>query len=164
MFFNDKSMGVYKTADFTNNNIIWNLPYRPGKLEAKGYNGDKEVATHTLVTSKNTDKAIIKADVTEIKADGQDLSHISIHLEDEDGNPVQTDDRMLTVSVEGEGKFMGIDNGDLRRKNSFAGNELKTYFGKALVVVQSTRKAGYIYVNINMEGVNEPYRIELKSK
>ena len=164
ILFNDRSMGVYNTADFTNNNIIWHLPYRPGKLEAKGYNGDQVVATHTLVTSKNTDKAIIKADVTEIKADGQDLSHISIHLEDEDGNPVQTDDRMLTVSVEGEGKFMGIDNGDLRRKNSFAGNELKTYFGKALVVVQSTRKAGYIYVNINMEGVNEPYRIELKSK
>ena len=164
MFFNDKSMGVYKTADFTNNNIIWNLPYRPGKLEAKAYNGDKEVATHTLITSKNTDRAVIKADVTEMKADGQDLSHISIHLEDEDGNPVQTDDRMLTVSVEGEGRFMGIDNGDLRRKNSFAGNELRTYFGKALVVVQSTRKAGKMYVNIKMEGVSEPYRIELKSK
>jgi len=164
VFFNDRSMGVYKTADFTNNTIIWHLPYRPGKLEAKGYNGDKEVATYTLVTSKNTDKAIIKADVTEIKADGQDLSHISIHLEDEDSNPVQTDDRMLTVTVEGEGKFMGIDNGDLRRKKSFAGNELKTYFGKALVIVQSTRKAGPIYVNIKMEGINEPYRIELKSK
>ena len=33
-----------KTADFTNNTIIWNIPYRPGTLEAKGYNDGKEVA------------------------------------------------------------------------------------------------------------------------
>lgn len=164
LFFNDKSMGKSKTADFTNNTIVWYLPYIPGKLEAKGYNGDEEVATYTLVTSKQTDKAVLKADVTEIKADGQDLSHISIHLEDEDGNLVQTDDRMLTVSVEGEGKFLGIDNGDLRREKTFAVNELKTYFGKALVIVQSTRKVGKMHVSVRMEGVDEPYVVEVQSK
>lgn len=62
---------------------------------------------------------------------------------------------ILTVSVSGEGKFLGIDNGDLRRERSFSGNELKTYFGKALIVVQATRKMGKIIVNIAVEGVKE---------
>ena len=163
MFMNGKSMGIHETSKFSNNTIVWHIPFRPGTLEAKGYNGGKEVASYKLTTSKNTSKAIVKADRTKIKADGQDLSHIVIHLEDVDGNLVQTDDKWLTVNVEGEGKLKGIDNGDLRREKSFTGNTLKTYFGKALVIVQSTRKAGTMHINIKMEGKDEPYIVEVQT-
>ena len=74
---------------------------------------------------------------------------------------MQTDDRKVTVKIEGDGKFLGIDNGDLRRQKSFAGNELNTYFGKALVVVQSTRKAGKMKVYMTVEGIEENYIIEI---
>ncbi|MDR0700298.1 MAG: DUF4982 domain-containing protein [Tannerella sp.] len=164
LYFDDKLMGKEKTVDFTNNTIIWYLPYRPGKLVAKGYNGDREVATCQLVTSKQTKRAELKADRTSLKADGQDLSFITVNLQDEDGNPVQTDDKKLTVTVEGEGKFMGIDNGDLRREKSFAGNELKTSWGKALIIVQSSRKAGKMHVKVQMEGIEEPYIVEIQTR
>lgn len=164
MFLNDKSMGIQRTADFPNNTIIWNLPYRPGTIKAIGYNNDQKVAQYQLATSKEATTAVLTPDRTELKADGQDLSHIAIHLTDIDGNPVQTDDRMISVSIEGEGKFLGIDNGDLRRENSFSGNQLKTYFGKALAVIQSTRKPGKIYVHIQMEGKSQPYTIELQTR
>jgi beta-galactosidase len=163
LYLDDKLMGKQKTADFTNNTIVWHLPYRPGKLVAKGFNHDKEVATCQLVTSKQTKRAELKADRNEIKADGQDLSFITVALFDEDGNPVQTDDKKLTVTMEGEGKFLGIDNGDLRREKSFAGNTLKTYWGKALIVVQSTRTAGAMHVKVQMEGVPEPYIVKIKT-
>lgn len=161
LFFDDKLMGKQKTADFNNNTITWFLPYHPGKLTTKGYNGDKEVASYTLTTSKNTNKAEITTDRSTLQADGQDLSHISIQLVDENNIPVQTDDRKISISVAGEGRFMGIDNGDLRREKSFAGNELKTYFGKALIIVQSTRKKGSITVNIKVEGIDNPYEVNL---
>lgn len=164
LFLNDQSMGVHTTADFTNNTILWNLPYRPGKLEAKGYNGDKHEATYTLRTSKNTTNAVLKADRTTLKADGQDLSHIAVHLEDEEGNLVQTDDRTLTVTLAGDGKFKALDNGDLRRQEPFGGTELKTYFGKALIVVQSLRKAGTIRVNVQVEGIDAPFLVEINSR
>lgn len=113
-------------------------------MEAKGYNGDKEVASYSIVTTKATSKAVIIPDRTILRADGEDICHIAIHLEDEDGNLVQTDDRKLTVTVDGEGKFLALDNGDVRRlkHDRFWTKELDTYFGKALIVVQSTRKAG----------------------
>ena len=163
LYLNDRLMGRKKTADFPNHTIVWNLPYTPGTLTAKAYNGAEEVAQYTLKTSKKTHRAVLTADRSTIKADGQDLSHISIHLEDEEGNIVQTDDRKLTVTVEGEGKFLGIDNGDLRREESFAGNQLKTYFGRALVIVQSNRKSGQVKVNVSMEGSDEIYSVILKS-
>jgi beta-galactosidase len=157
-------MGRQKTADFPNHTIVWNVPYTPGTLTAKGYNGDNEAARYVIQTSKETHHPVLTADRTTIQADGQDLSHIAIHLEDSDGNIVQTDDRKLTVTVEGEGKFLGIDNGDLRREDSFAGNQLKTYFGRALVVVQSTRIPGSIKVNVSMEGSEELYSVVIKSE
>lgn len=163
LFLNGNSMGRHKTANFTNNTIVWYLPYNPGKLEAKGYNGETEVASYRLITSGEADAAIITADRTELRADGQDLSHIAIHLLDKDGNRVQTDDRKVTVTVKGEGKFLGMDNGDLRRE-SFTGNTLKTYFGNMLAIVQSTQKVGKISVHIVVEGVDKEYVVDLQSQ
>ncbi len=157
LFMNDKSMGVYNTVDYPNHTIIWNVPYTPGKLVAKGYNGNKIVATKQLITSYKTTDILLKQDRTEIKADGQDLSHVAVQLCDKDGNPVQVDDRKLTVSVEGDGTFRGLDTRDLRRETPFGSNELKTYFGQALIIVQSTRKAGQIKVNIQVEGIEKVY-------
>jgi len=160
---NNTLMGRHNTADFQNNTIVWNVPYSSGTLTAKAYNGDVEVAQYVIKTSKTTERLVLSADRSAINADGQDLSHISIHLEDIDGTVVQTDDRKLTVTVEGEGKFMGIDNGDLRREETFAGNQLKTYFGRALVTVQSNRTPGQIKVNVKMEGSDETYSIIIAS-
>lgn len=161
MYFDGKLMGKQKTEDFSNNTIVWYLPYKKGQLEARGYNGDKEVAYNCLKTSGKTSKARVMADRTVIKGDGQDLSHISVFLEDTQGNRVQTDDRKLTVLVEGNGKLLGIDNGDLRRQESFAGNEIDTYFGKSLIVLQSNRSPGVINVNISIEGIEENYTMEI---
>jgi len=163
LYQNDKLMGSKKTSDFPNHTIVWNIPYKPGKLIAKGYNGDAQAAEYSLKTSGNTDHLVLTPDRTTIKADGQDLSHIAIHLEDAEGNRVQTDDKLLTVTVEGAGRFLGIDNGDLRREGSFAGNSLKTYFGQALVVVQSHRNPGKIKVNVAMGGSDKIYSTEITS-
>lgn len=157
LFMNDKSMGLYNTADYSNNTIVWNVPYTPGKLEAKGYNGDKVVATYQLLSAYETDHITITPDRTEIKADGQDLSHLAIQLCDKRGNPVQVDDRKVTVTVEGEGVFRGLDTGDLRRTIPFGSNKLKTYFGQASIIIQSTRRAGQMKVNVQVEGINELY-------
>ncbi len=156
-------MGRKKTADFPNNTIVWNVPYSRGILIAKAYNGGQEIALDSIATSGQASRMVLVADRMTIKADGQDLSHIAIHLEDENGRVVQTDDRKLTVTVEGEGKFMGIVSGDLRRENSFMNNQLKTYFGRALVIVQSNRRPGQIKVIVSMEGSEEIYTMLITS-
>lgn len=164
LFFNGNSMGRRKTTDYTNNTIIWYVPYRAGTLEAKGYIGEKQEAYYKLVTSEGADHITAVPDRKEIRADGQDLSHIAIRLYDKNGIPVQTDDRKITVTVEGEGKFLGLDNGETRREGSFAGNQLPTYFGRALVIVQSTRKAGTMKVRIDTEGIAEPVYVNIESR
>ncbi|MBR0533800.1 MAG: DUF4982 domain-containing protein [Bacteroidales bacterium] len=163
LFQDGHLMGSQKTADFTNHTIVWYLPYRPGTLEAKGLIGGEVVASCTITTAGAVSKAEVKADRNSIKADGQDLSFISVQLLDENGNPVQTDDREVTVSVVGDGRLLGLDSGDLRRQGSFAGNSLKTYFGRVQATVQATRMAGTITVKVEIEGIETPYYVEVKT-
>ncbi len=47
---------------------------------------------------------------------------------------VQTDNRMITVKVSGEGRLVALDSGDLRL-NKFYTNQIKSYFGHALLTV-----------------------------
>lgn len=156
--------GIRAAKDHANNTVVWYQPFRKGLIEAIGYRNGVEVCGDSLITSKATTSLRLLPDRVVMKADGQDLSHITVQLYDEDGLPVQTDNRKLKVTVEGDGRFLGIDNGDLRREGSFTGNELSTYFGKALIIVQSTRKAGSIRVRVDMEGVWEPYYMTLTSR
>lgn len=157
LFLNGKSMGIQKTDSFKNNTIIWNIPYNRGEIKAIGYRNGEKVAEHTLKTTKKTSYLSLNADRTNIKADGHDISHIIVQLYDENGNEVQTDDKKITVKVEGEGRFLGLDNGDLRRLDTFSTDSLKTYFGKALIIVQSLRNEGQITVKVFMEGQHKPY-------
>ncbi len=153
-----KDFGFRKTADYDNNTIIWNQPYRKDRIVyAIAYKDGVEVCRDTLQAHTEAVKVVLEPDVTRIKADGQDLSHIKLTLYDENGIEAQTDNRRVTVRVTGEGVFRCLDTGDLRREGSFAGNSIKTYFGKALIVVQSTRKVGEMQVEVEVEGFDKPF-------
>lgn len=161
---NDKQMGVYKTADYPNHTINWFVPFNPGTIVANAYNGDSLVATARLVTAYKAEKISAKADRTRLRADGQDLSFIKIELQDKDGNPVEVDDRNISVSVDGEGVLRGIDTGETRRKELLTANTVKSYFGRAQAVVQSTRKAGTVNVRIKVDGIDGEQVIPLATE
>lgn len=147
--------GFRRTADYTDNTIIWNQPYREGKVLAIGYKDGKEVCRDSLVTTGGTTTLTLDTDRPVLHADGQDMAHIRVTLLDKEGRRSQMDDRELTVSVEGSGRLLGIDNGDMRRVKTFRGNSLPTDFGSALIRVQAGRKAGTIRVTVRMEGCEE---------
>jgi len=160
-----KDFGFRRTADYPNNTIVWNQPYRKDRIVyAIAYKDGREVARDTLRAHGPASKVEITTDRQALKADGQDLSHIILKLFDSKGVEAQADNRMITVSVEGEGRLRRVDSGDMRREVSFSGNSVKTYFGKALIVVQSTRNPGLIKVIIQVEGFEDPFTVSLRSQ
>jgi len=148
LWINNMTMGKRSTADFANNTIVWHVPYREGAIRAKGYNSGREVAQYELKTAGKPSRIKLQADCENIAADGQDLSHITVQIIDDKGVVVPDADQEITVEVSGNGRLKGIDNGDLRREGTFSGNTVKTYFGKALVTIQSDRNPGEIVVRV----------------
>ena len=151
-----KKYGPRKPKDYLNNTIIWNQPYRPGKVVVIGYKGGKEVCRDSIQTSKLVaERYTLTPDKTVLQADGRDLSFISLQLFDEDGVPVRIDNRMVTVRVDGDGRLMGIDSGEMRREFRFNSHSLPTYFGKCQIVVQAGRNKGMMNVKVRVEGLPE---------
>lgn len=163
LYFDGKLMGRNKTSDYPNNTIVWNLPYKKGTIKAIGYNAKNIVAEHEIKTSQKAEILQTIVDRTTISADGQDLAYIDISLLDKDGILSQTDNRNINVYVEGNGRFLGLDNGDVRREKTFFRNSLPTYFGRALACVQASRTAGKIKVIVTAEGIATPSIIEIST-
>lgn len=163
LFQNGNVMGVKNTSDYPNHTIVWNLPYKRGTLVAKGVNGTDTLAVCEMRTAGNPVELHVEADRSELVADGQDLSYVQVELRDENGVLVQHDDRMVTARLEGEGRLIGFINSDLRRTTPFTSRQDKTYFGRAMAIVQTTRQPGDIRLSFEVEGMSRPITVSLKS-
>ncbi|MEY8392970.1 Ig-like domain-containing protein [Lachnospiraceae bacterium 45-W7] len=146
-----------KASGHTSLYATFNVPYEAGKLEAKAYDAEGNEITNTdgrsiVETTKNATKLTAEADRTEITADGKDLSYITIDAVDQDGKFVNGAEPEITVSVEGNGVLMALDNGVQNDTSGYSGNTKKAGKGKLLAIVQSTKKAGTFTVNAQADG------------
>ena len=161
---NDKVMGRKRTADFPNHAIEWNVPYRRGTVVARAFRGDSLVAEHRLMSTGKAQSVVLIPDREVLHADGYDLSYITVELRDKDGRRVLNDDHTVSVSFSGEGTLMGIQTGNLRRPESFATTSVKTYFGRAMVVVRSSRQPGTMRVSVGMQDGQVATATEIRSE
>lgn len=164
LYHNGNEMGIRRTADYPNHTITWCLPYWPGTLVAKGINGTDTVAVDEIRTAGEPAMLHAVADRTELVADGQDLSYVQVELWDKDSTLVQHINRHVKASIEGEGRLIGFINSDLRRTTPFTSHEDDTYFGRAMAVVQTTRTPGDIRLRFDVEGLDKPVFVMLRSK
>ena len=136
----------------------FNVTYAAGRLEAKAFEADGTTEiTDTdgrsyVETTKNASKLKIEADRKTITADGKDLSYITIDVTDADGKFVNGAEPEITVSVEGAGKLLALDNGVQNDVTSYGETTRKAGKGKLLAIVQSTEKAGSFTVTANAPG------------
>ena len=163
LYFNGKLMGEKTVDDFPNSTVVWNLPYHPGTLEARGINGGEVVATYTLRTAGEPVSVKASPDRNVLKADGQDLSYIQIELLDENGTLTRQASRHIKGRIEGEGELVCLISSDLRRTTPFTSKEDDSYFGRAMAIVRTTDKAGKITLKLEVEGFGEPVLVELES-
>ncbi len=134
----------------------FSIPYTSGKLVARCYKGDKEIASETIETVGKPSKIRLKADRTTIKADNNDLSYIQVEVIDEAGNVVPNcDDILVKYKITGNGSIVGVGNGNPRDMSSFQKPEKKVFQGKGLLIVKSTNEAGKIMIKANAAGLRE---------
>lgn len=134
----------------------FNVPYTAGKLVARCYDGDKEVASETLATAGKSLSIRLKADRKTIKANKNDLAYIAVEIVDAAGNVVpNTDDVLVTYQILGNGAIAGVGNGNPRDMSSFQKPEKKLFQGKGLVILRPKGTAGKIVLKAKAEGLSE---------
>ena len=143
--------------------LSWDVWYWPGEIMAKAYDEDGNEITDTVgrssvKTSSAAAQVVLTADRSELRADGSDLAFITAEIRDEDGNPVYGASVDLDFTLEGEGRIIGVDNGDPTDLSSYQGSDdshasRRTFSGKALIIVQTSKTAGTIRVSASGEGL-----------
>ncbi|MBN2520496.1 MAG: hypothetical protein JXB17_08330, partial [Bacteroidales bacterium] len=92
--------------------LEWNVKYEPGILIARGYKDGKEIITEQIETSGEPTSIILTPYQPSIKADGEDISVITVQVNDSKGNMVPTAGNEITFSIDGPGNIIGIGNGN----------------------------------------------------
>jgi beta-galactosidase len=92
-------------------------------------------------------------DRAEIAADRRDVAHVTVEILDAQGRVVPTADSEVAFVVEGEGKLIGLDNGDPQSHEDYKGTRRKAFNGLCLGILQSTGKSGRIRVTATSPGL-----------
>ncbi|WP_091174650.1 beta-galactosidase GalB [Mucilaginibacter sp. P25] len=162
LYLNGKSLGIQKkTGDDLH--VMWRVKYEPGTLKAISRKNGKTVLTREIHTAGVPAKIELTADRSQIKADGKDLSFITVKILDKDGNVVPDADNKVNFKIAGEGSIASVDNGDPVSHDPFKADYRKSFHGLALAIVQAKEKAGTITLTASADGLKSATLV-LKSK
>jgi beta-galactosidase len=134
-----RARALQTTADL---HLSWDVPYAPGTLTAKGTKDSAVIQTAEIHTTGAPAKLALTADRSAIRTSPGDVAHITVQVLDAEGHMVPTAADQITFTLEGEGRILGLDNGQPDSHESFKGNTRKAFNGLALVILQSTGRRG----------------------
>jgi beta-galactosidase len=133
--------------------LVWQVPYQPGALKAIAYSGGKEVAQDEVRTAGPPAKIVLIPDRGVIHADGDDLSFVTVRVEDKDGNLCPKADNLVHFDVTGAGEIRAVDNGNAATVEPFQADHRTAFNGLALLIVRSENRAGSIQIAATSDGL-----------
>ena len=171
LFLNGKSLGTKKrfsepvdipvgpnvSSDknfYTKYRLRWQVPYEPGTLKAVAYRDGKQVASEEVHTAGAPVKIVLAPDRDLIQADGDDLSFVTVRIEDKDGNLCPMADNLVHFNVTGAGEIAAVDNGNAATVEPFHADHRTAFSGMALLIVRSRpEQVGKIHVVATSDGL-----------
>ncbi|MDO3694954.1 DUF4982 domain-containing protein [Wenyingzhuangia sp. chi5] len=158
LFINGKSMGVQKKNNKTPQNryrLMWmDVKYEPGTVKVVAFDKDgKAVAQKEIKTAGKPYQLVLNPDRKTIKANGKDLSYVTVSVVDKNGVVCPTATNQLKFKVKGKGTYRAACNGDATSLEQFHLPTMKLFSGKLVVLVQSEKEAGNIELTVTGKGL-----------
>jgi beta-galactosidase len=142
LFLNGRSQGRQKVSPWKH--LEWQVKFEPGVIEARGSKNGKIVLTAKRETVGPPVGIRLTPDRDEIDADGTDISMVRVELVDSAGRHIPTADTLINFKITGEGKLLGVGNGDPNCQESDKEPKRSLFSGLAQVIVQASRTPGTI--------------------
>jgi beta-galactosidase len=153
LYLDDKLIGEKPTTRAERFMANFDVPYAPGILKAVAIEGGKPIAETVVRTVSEPARIRLAADRTQLRADGQDLSFITVEAIDAKGQPHPNAEHQVSFSLKGPGVIAAVGNGDMFSEEPYQGNQRKLFHGKALVVVRTSRKGGALTLTASAPGL-----------
>jgi beta-galactosidase len=153
LYLNDKLIGEKPTGRDQQFKAEFEILYAPGTLKVEGLRDDRVVAESILQTVGTPVQLKLSADRAVLNAGGQDLSFITVEAVDEKGRLQMNTNQKVRFLVSGAGTIAAVGNGNGQTLDSYSGDTIDLFNGRALVVLRSARKAGEIKLTATGDGL-----------
>jgi beta-galactosidase len=163
LLLNEESLGTQKWDIRKEAFPVWKVPYEPGTLEAIGTMPGGSRHSFALKTAGNPSVILLTADRKTLKANKQDLAYVIVQLTDDAGNPAPFARNLIQFDVSGPGRLRAVGNGDQSSHTPFNGQQMETYHGRCLAIIQSGVEKGEIIIKADGEGL-KPAEIKIRAE
>ena len=143
LYLDDQLIGTKQVSRETEFKAVFSVSYKAGTLRAEA--GGESV---TLKTAGEPACLRLTPDRTTMTADGQSLTFITVEVVDKQGTPVPEATIPCEATIKGAGTLLAFASADLKDTEPYTSPRVKTWKGRALLVVRSTQKGGSVNVNI----------------
>jgi len=149
LFLNGRSLGRHAVSrDVCSSD--WTVPFEPGVLSATGYRAGKRVSEQRLQTAGKP--AVLRIE-RQAKALPGDIELYEITIVDGHGVEVTDAAPEVTVDVQGDGRLIGLDTGDLAYGGLFKVATRAAFQGRLLAAVQRIAPWGGMNVGAHAPGL-----------
>jgi len=129
------------------------VPYEAGELKAIAVENGKEVGSVILKTANAPKTILLKADRSEIHADRNDLSYVTVEIVDDKNNVVPNANIPVEFSVSGAGEMAAVGSANPSEMASFHQPKRNTFRGKCLVILRPKGDPGDITLDAKSPGL-----------
>jgi beta-galactosidase len=151
LLLNGKSIGVQSVTK--DRHLAWKVKYAPGVLEARGFRGDTQVLSAKRETTGVASGITVRPDRKQISADGEDVSMVTIEVIDAQGRTVPVADNEITFRITGNGRLIGVGNGDPSSHESDKADKRRAFNGLCMAIVQASKQPGDLVVEASSPGL-----------
>ncbi len=151
LFVNGSSCGRKVMPE--HEHVQWEVPYQPGEVVAIGYKDGTALIVKKIETTGKPTKIILTPNRDKIYADHDDVCVVDVKITDEYGRLVPNQDCIVDFTVEGEGKLIGVGNGNPLSHEHDKEPQRKTFHGMCQAIIQSTNNSGIISITAKSKGI-----------
>lgn len=117
--------------------LNWNVAYEPGELKVVAYKGGKVAAEKSIVTASKAAQIQLNPDKAIIKADGDDLSFITVSIADDNGIFCPLADNLVEFKIDGPATIAAVGNGNAASTEPFQANYRRAFNGLCMLILKS---------------------------
>ena len=162
LFVNGVSQGV-KAKEPDTFHVKWRVKYYPGSVKVVSRRNGKIIAEKEIFTAGAPASIKLTPDRALIKADGYDLSYVTVEVLDKNGNICPNADNLIKFDVDGSAFIAGVDNGNPTSMESFKSPYRKAFNGKCVVIVQNNGSKGKINLTASSANIKSS-TVKIESK
>lgn len=151
LFLNGQSQGAQNAT--ANTRLVWKVKYAPGTLEARGFKSGAQVLAYRRETTGAAARVVLQPDRGRIDANGEDVSMVTVEIQDGQGRVVPVADNEVVFQISGPGKLIGVCNGNPSSHEPDRAERRRAFQGLCMAIVQAERQAGEIRLEASSAGL-----------